>query len=158
MKRRLLIVAVLLLVGAVVNVAVAWGCAIRPASIDAGLRGWRDYAVQLDPDDREWIEWWADRAPPGYAPAPNVPMFVAEELGFSSLVAVANRFDDVKQLHQKVTRLRSGLPMRSMEGATWTAVWVGPPYQVDTYDAAVKLPWDEGKLRSKIGGDNALEW
>ncbi len=31
MKRRLLIIAVCLLLGAVVNVAVAWGLAIRPA-------------------------------------------------------------------------------------------------------------------------------
>ena len=106
MRRRIIIVVIFLLAGAVVNVAVAWVCVIRPASIDAGLYGWRDYAVQLDPDDREWIEWWADRAPPGYAPAPNVAMFVAEELGFSSLVAVANRFDNVDQLHQRVTRLR----------------------------------------------------
>ena len=40
-----------------------------------------------------------------------------------------------------------------MEGASWTSVWVGPPYQIDTYDAAVKLPWDEARLPSRIGGD-----
>ena len=48
-------------------------------------------------------------------------------------------FKDTVAPYQRVTRLRSGLPMPSMEGAVWfnsRSVW-------PIYDAAIKLPHDD---------------
>ena len=39
MKRRLLIIVVCLLLGAVVNVAVAWGCALWSSATKVSIRG-----------------------------------------------------------------------------------------------------------------------
>ncbi len=56
MKRRLLIAAVFLLAGAVVNVAVAWGCAYRHGLVMTVLN---DRVTVADPD-----RFWRDRRPP----------------------------------------------------------------------------------------------
>ncbi len=63
MKRRLLIIAVFLLLGAVVNVAVAWGCAYCPKPTAR-----RRYAMPT-PDQ---VAWWEARAPDGVESEPLI--------------------------------------------------------------------------------------
>ncbi len=55
MKRRLLIIAVCLLLGAVVNVAVAWGCAAGTCLAMGGTSAGASES-----------QWWDQRAPAGF--------------------------------------------------------------------------------------------
>ena len=55
MKRRLLIIAVFLLLGAVVNVAVAWGFAVRSI--------WGTGGTGVGASESQW---WDQRAPAGF--------------------------------------------------------------------------------------------
>ncbi len=97
MKRRLLIITICLLLGAVVNVAVAWGCA-----------RWPRYANWISPDEDV------------------VPLFDADidmlwerrGLGVEIRVFVGT---DSNQRHVYGTHVLSGLPARSMSGETWDA-------------------------------------
>ena len=64
MKRRLLIVAVFLLAGAVVNVGVAWGCAILIRLMEAG-RGPLprvEASLRERAPDGSWRFWWIKRS------------------------------------------------------------------------------------------------
>ena len=63
MKRRLLIIGICLLLGAVVNVAVAWGCAYCPKPTAR-----RRYAMPT-PDQ---VAWWEARAPDGVESEPLI--------------------------------------------------------------------------------------
>ncbi len=63
MKRRLLIIAMFLLLGAVVNVAVAWVCAYCPEPTAR-----RRYAMPT-PDQ---VTWWEARAPDGVESEPLI--------------------------------------------------------------------------------------
>ena len=62
MKRRLLIVAIFLLAGALVNVAVAWGIVAHLETFDIS---WSFGDVELD--DPESFKWWTMHAPDGFA-------------------------------------------------------------------------------------------
>ena len=59
MKRRLVIIAVCLLLGAVVNVAVAWGCAIliNPFGVEREMR-WGYWRADEDPTSRWRAHRW----------------------------------------------------------------------------------------------------
>ena len=64
LKRRLLIVAVFLLAGAVVNVAVAWGCGL--------WYGVPQYRYIKSPNitrmnDTPPVDWWGEDPPEGFA-------------------------------------------------------------------------------------------
>ncbi len=63
LKRHVIILALLLLAGAVVNVAVAWGIVfpLENHQIDVVPRG----AVELD--DPASFRWWTEHAPTGFA-------------------------------------------------------------------------------------------
>jgi len=97
MKRHLLIVAIFLLAGAVVNVAVAWGCVIRPMILTSGSGpipavGLWPFAVP-----REW---------------PSAPSFVVTRtsLGVSVLQGLSRDLE----FHYRQWSLRAGLPFRSL--------------------------------------------
>ena len=133
MKRRLLIVAIFLLAGAVMNVAVAWGCGIRPNTIDAGGYEFLDHVNY--PNDNKWFEWWTAHAPSGFASEPNLFVMGTAEFGISTMTLGASAdLKFLEQPQQQVTRLRSGLPMLSMEGS----VWFHLPSVRTIYDAAIK--------------------
>ena len=146
-RRRLLIAAIFLLAGAVVNVAVAWGCGSRPNCIDVGGYDFLDYLIDINQMDVEEVcEWWSRHAPLGFDSEPNIVVIATVEFGISTFtVGVAGNFDDALRyeilepyLTQQVFRLRSGLPARSMEGA----VWFRQPHP-EIYDAAIQLPFDD---------------
>ncbi len=54
MKRRLLIIAIFLVLGAAVNVAVAWGCAVWIEIADVGNVTWSRVSQQSESDAFEW--------------------------------------------------------------------------------------------------------
>ena len=106
MKRRLLIAAIFLLAGAVVNVAVAWGCA-----------GWSRETVVHFPGsmDRE-TALWAEHRPPHFQKAPY--WFGQHRYGLGrhqSRVGAGN----------SMTVLDAGWPCYALWGLIWE--WAVPP-------------------------------
>ena len=101
-RRRLLTVAIFLLLGAVVNVAVAWGCAMW--SSGAGR--------SCGPPTEGDLAWWRQHGPPGFSEEPSGVMDVSGFGVSQSLMWIP--------AHAKfVSRTRTGWPIRSMEGARW---------------------------------------
>ncbi len=116
MKRPLLITAIFLLLGAVVNVAVAWGCA-----------GWPRYAVSIGPEDHQVLPssrdvgWWNKHV---------VPLFDADIdiLWDNRDVGVEMRAffgTDSNQRMVHAYHVSSGWPERSMSGEAWDAFVLG---------------------------------
>ncbi len=135
MKRRLLIVAVFLLAGAVVNVAVAWGCALwSPLPPPERMRG-------PTPADRAW---WQEHARTGITPEPLL-LSMTEAFGSDYRLLTGARED--AGIHVRVQlyddglvqtfeftsgqsnpnpwdqslRAQAGWPLRSMAGERWQA-------------------------------------
>ena len=118
MKRRLLIAAMFLLAGAVVNVAVAWGCAAY--SPEQPARGARSPRTELSRSD---VRWWQSHAPQGmtaHLPTGAEP----QRLGFGKLQTrmwQSPRSDPQFVPGGAAIRVRSGWPMLGMEYARWMA-------------------------------------
>ena len=110
MKRWLIIVAVFLLAGAVVNVAVAWGCALR-------YKDGSTYSMQWGSEiDRAW--WYVHR-PDGFVQH-NRPVDIE---GFHWFGLSGTVFSG----RSKLIRLRCGWPAQTVEGSRWRQVgFVGP--------------------------------
>ncbi len=100
MKRPLLIIAVCLLLGAVVNVAVAWGCA-----------RWPRYANWISPDEDLQVL-------PSSRDADIDMLWESRDLGVE--IRVFGGMDS-NQREVYATHVLSGLPARSMSGETWDA-------------------------------------
>ena len=146
MKRRLTKLVVILLLGAIVNVAVAWGCAtwIVPLTND-----WATWQRQLNtPLRSDYRKWWATHAPSGFQKEP-VAAVRSANVGVTHVsmwkpVAFTpeGTFD-----YDLVKRIRAGLPLRAVEGAYWRAAGTptaGTPKVIP--DAAVVLPADRLKI------------
>ena len=117
MKRRLLIIAVFLLLGAVVNVAVAWGCAWWPRS---AIWIGDDEDLHVLPSSRD-VGWWNKHV---------FPLFDADidVLWESPDLGVEIRWfsgTDSNQRSVSAGHVLSGWPTRSMSGETWDAVVPG---------------------------------
>ncbi len=114
MRRRLLTLAIFLLAGAVVNVAVAWGIVayLQTLHID-----WA-FHEPVDLEDPESFKWWTTHAPDGFANRAIHVMLSSPIRGASILIAGAD-FEETANSVQVMVRLRTGWPMRSMEGAWW---------------------------------------
>ncbi len=110
MKRPLLIIAVCLLLGAVVNVAVAWGCA-----------RWPRYANWISPDEDLQV------LPSSRLDVDIDMLWESRALGVEIRVFVGM---DSNQREVHGTHVLSGLPARSMSGETWDAgqrpKWLNP--------------------------------
>lgn len=109
MIRRLLIIAIFLLLGAVLNVAVAWACA----------QGHTDYMnIKEHAPSFDDLRWWTALAPDGF---PLRPVGVADSYGFG--VTHALLWELEAEVHHTLGdnagRFRAGLPMRSMERTVW---------------------------------------
>jgi hypothetical protein len=112
MKRRAAIrVLVFLLLGAAVNVAVAWGCALLP---------WRPGYGDVRLADQDAIDWWRLHAPAGF---PDVPGIVYEGHRFGNRGTVLHE-EGVETISRKFLAIRSasGWPMVSLEHTSWTNV------------------------------------
>ena len=120
MKRRLLIVAIFLLAGAVVNVAVAWGCrlAVRPSQ-----------GGQFQHIDASAIAWWNENKPHGVTDEPTFFMRT-ESFGWSAVRLVAGEGGELRLSDQVVlfstkriteaSHVAAGLPMKSLHGHSWS--------------------------------------
>ncbi len=117
MRRRLLTIAIFLLAGAVVNVAVAWGCAWRPR--DAW---WSGESVDKDSSPID-ITWWNKHVFPLF----GTELFHLYET--RNLGVVWRIFRGPDSVRQAVCALHvsSGWPARSMSGETWDAWVPGQP-------------------------------
>ena len=104
-------VAVFLLLGAIVNVAVAWGLAY-----------WIPFAVRAvnesDWDSPDAVRWWHARVPLGVNGEPSVFEW-AESLGYEGIEMHASTA--TQWLSAYVTRMRWGLPLLSMEDVVWSS-------------------------------------
>ncbi len=135
MKRRIFIVVIFLLAGAVVNVAVAWGCAVwSPLPPPERMRG-------PTPADRAW---WQEHARTGITPEPLL-LSMTEAFGSDYRLLTGARED--AGIHVRVQlyddglvqtfeftsghsnpnpwdqslRAQAGWPLRSMAGERWRA-------------------------------------
>ncbi len=110
MRRRLLIAAVFLLAGAVVNVAVAWACCwlgpLPPVPVQPDLEVTRDWPRAV-PDD--WPSW---------------PTFSQDSASVGNTFKGASKVSDRR--YQLVV-YQSGLPLRSIESHVLTTV--SPDFQ-----------------------------
>ena len=116
MKRRLLIIGICLLLGAVVNVAVAWGLAWWPRS--AVIIYSQDQKVL--PSSRD-VEWWNIHVFPLFD-VDIEDRWDCRDLGVEMRVFYAT---DSNQRTVCVIHVLSGWPARSMSGETWDAVMLG---------------------------------
>ncbi len=114
MKKHLTKVAIFLLAGAVVNVGVAWGIVayLQTLNID-----WA-FHEPVDLEDPESFKWWTTHAPDGFVNRAADVMLSSPITG-ASIVIAATDIDDTAISGQSMVRLRTGWPMRSMEGARW---------------------------------------
>ncbi len=117
MRRRLLIAAIFLLAGAVVNVPVAWGCARGTLSISS-----KD-SVALSFQD---IAWWNKHVSPlfhGHAES----AYKKRGVGIEASIVVSAA---TTQGYLSATRVASGWPARSLSGEFWDSHGLGklPPW------------------------------
>ena len=112
MKRPLLIIAIFLLLGAVVNVAVAWGCAWWPRS---GTDIWSEDQKVL-PSSRD-VGWWNKHVFPLFD-ADIDDRWDCRDLGVEMRVFYGI---DSNQRTVSAIHALSGWPARSMSGETWDA-------------------------------------
>lgn len=129
MKRHLLTLALLLILGAVLNVAVAWTCA----------QGHTDYLnIEEHPPSLDELRWWNERGPQDF---PRSPVGVSEAYGFGLTLALLWELEE--QVHHtlgdNVGRFRSGWPMRSAERSRWVERTKG--VVVDQDAAHIPLWW-----------------
>ncbi len=111
MKRQIAKLVVLLLLGAIVNVAVAWGCAARRST-------WPTYRSETHLPDKGDLRWWHDNAPDGFVAIPaEVTGFYG--LGTSVVVMLDRQLEASTSAPSDAIRYRAGLPMRTFEGSTW---------------------------------------
>ncbi|UCD74914.1 MAG: hypothetical protein JSV91_14145 [Phycisphaerales bacterium] len=119
MKRRVVTILLFLLLGAAVNVAVAWGCVPRSRpSLPAMMR----------PPDEADLSWWSARAPQGF---PDRPSYVVEfrAVGLTTTVmqertpSPSDKYWSFVQIpnppNDHVIRIRAGWPARSLEMSKW---------------------------------------
>ncbi|MFB3106813.1 MAG: hypothetical protein ACE1ZA_18075 [Pseudomonadales bacterium] len=107
MKRWIAKLVVFVIFGAVVNVAVAWGC---------GLRDYRNYfegRLATEDDTR----WWDAHVPEDF---PVSPGEVGDNLAFGvSATIMEEQWVSQTKFPSWVIRTRAGLPVRALEGSMW---------------------------------------
>ena len=147
MKRGLFKLVVFLLLGAIVNVAVAWGCATWIVPLKNDLAAWQRQlgTPSLRSDYRRW---WATHAPSGFQKEPVVAVRFANvcvtHVSMWKPVAFTPEGTFDRDL---VLRIRAGLPLRAVEGAYWQAAGTptaGTPKVIP--DAVVVLPANRLKI------------
>ena len=125
MRRWALRICVFLLLGAIVNVAVAWGFS---------LRSWQSGLGQEWLADDASIEWWRQNAPPGFPPLP-VTMYESQSLGYRGLMLYETEGLDAG-CEFLGFRTGHGWPLVSLE---WTS-WINR--QLRTVENRYMIEWD----------------
>lgn len=125
MKRWLLIAAIFLLAGAVVNVAVAWGC-------NLAVRGPQRFTPGCQPSDASTTAWWNENKPEGVT-EDLAGFFTKEVFGWSVVTLLGDGGGTFRILHlgdmtvydgttrgiQMAEYFTAGLPMKSFHGQYW---------------------------------------
>jgi len=125
----LIILAIFLLLGAVVNVAVAWACASCVGGTVESLPS-RPRPGTYVPSE-EVKAWWAAHAPRRF---PNQPTAAHASFGFGAeKVVMWKPHLNRPGLGNSVMRRRTGWPLQAVQGALWTG-------RDSTYDWAVESP------------------
>jgi len=109
MRRRIAGITALLIAGAAVNVAVAWGFNLLPYS-----SGGETYL----PDSAD-LDWWVSNAPPGF---PANPAGVHETQGFGRSISMMYEHEtdtSGNSLGDNVGHFQYGWPCLSMESSIW---------------------------------------
>ncbi len=119
MKRRLLTIAIFLLAGAVVNVAVAWGCARWPRYIFSISS---ENSVALSFQD---IAWWNKHVSPLFHRHAEFA-FKRREVGIEASMFFSAA---TAQGHMSAIHIVSGWPARSLSGEFWDSYAQGKPPQ-----------------------------
>ena len=124
-SRHLLIAAIFLLAGTVMNVAVAWGCHLA-------VRGPQRYSVEYQLSDASTTAWWNENKPEGFTDEP-AGIFSVERFGWSRVTFVGDEgglfriwtsgqvsiSGQMQDIHQALY-FTAGLPMRSLHGQGWS--------------------------------------
>ncbi len=120
MKRRLVTLAIFLLLGAVLNVAVAWGCATWSA-LKLVSRSWVGQPTEVDQ------RWWQQVVPAGAAPRASA-VWRSRSFGGDSLKILGVRSGEAGKV-DLATLVRYGWPWRSGAGERWDlgTSWIAPP-------------------------------
>ncbi len=127
MQRRLLTLAIFLLLGAILNVAMAWGCATWSA-LKLVSRPWVGQLTEVDQ------RWWQQVVPAGAAPRASA-VWRSRGFGCDSLLILGDRSGEaviredpsgqvifgtsVNATLDRATLVRSGWPWRSGAGERW---------------------------------------
>ena len=127
MKRRLTQLAVFLLLGAIVNVAVAWGCVVADLGGDAD-------SDSLSKNERAWLRLTSDEPDPR---RDGPPVDVSDGVGWERR-GLSLRDDRLAKLiagtyadgvdWPSLEYIKAGWPLRSLVGETWLhgSQWIDP--------------------------------
>lgn len=133
MKRWMLKLAVLLILGAVVNVAVALWCALAHDSRYSGT----EVKSEMTPQQ---VQWWMNHAPYGPLPVPDMSWDARpKHFGFSEVLMKASNVDLMQNSILVVLR-RTGWPLQSFEGTQW---WYGTHGDYETFVFKAAIPIGE---------------
>ena len=138
MKRFTTTLTLFLLLGAIVNVTVAWGIVISTNLDHPTIMGMRKSPTL------QQVEWWADHAPDGFIKESKVDhILVSEHFGLSNIVIAVNERDSQLSRRNNISFCyirRVGWPGICVEGALWQGR--KRLFQDDriVYDAALPLP------------------
>src|SRR5215510_313099 len=108
MKRHATNIVLLLLMGAILNVAVAWGLWISAFAARGPFFG-----MTPSPAD---VRWWQDNAPPTFVTQPE-NVVVINSFGHYTRTMDARTGPTTRQI---AYRMAAGWPMRAFEGVVWT--------------------------------------
>ncbi len=129
MKRWLFKLVLFLFLGAIVNIAVAWGCELTKIRMMG--------CIMSNPSSQQ-IQWWADNVPVGFVSeldmSGDVPL---GNIGISDTRMEAHS-DDITLISSFVYISRAGWPLLSLEGARWENFDYGAASQT-IFDAAIPV-------------------
>jgi hypothetical protein len=117
MKRRALKLLLFLLAGAIINVAVAWGFALRyKTPVDRWTR-----------DDHAEVSWWLENRIENFVAQPRV-IAISTGVGFETVVMKSDsmRVNPSASLNFEARRYRFGWPLLCLERSRW---WDNDKYQ-----------------------------
>lgn len=112
MRRMLKRAILFLLLGAIINVAVAWGLSLRPFAIAVGRKLRTDQFA---------IDWWRSHAPAHFPGAPaSVYELGLHQFGYHGLMLCdTDSFDPITSPPRLVFRIAHGWPQASLESICW---------------------------------------
>jgi hypothetical protein len=131
-KRRVGLILLLLVAGAIVNVAVAWACALW--SVPTFFNPMSDSGDEMI--------WWQGNASEGFPTAAD--QLVGNRTWGTDYVMMMALNKSINAMSYNAFRLRSGWPTRALERSYWVN------YDMGTRDLRYSLVLDEGSKPARI--------